>query len=128
MSLVKNNNNSGSVKIKKSLNLTAQVTNAIMSYNRKSAWKSRTNKLIKTLTNQAHNPHSNIMTEDDIDKLFGRCNTGMENALAPTKVSTEVTEALGGEGYRNFIKSVKFLRMDDESDKFLTGIPQPSID
>lgn len=120
---MKNNNNSGSVGIKKSLNLTAQVSDVIMSYNKKNTWKSTTNKLIKTLTNQIHNPHSNIMTEDDIDKLFGRCSAGLENAMAPTKVSTEVTEALGRYAHRNFIKSVKFLRMDDESDKFLTGIP-----
>lgn len=77
MSLMKNNNNSGSVGLKKSLNLTTQVADAIMSYNKKSAWKSRTNKLIKTLTNQPINPNSNIMTEDDIDRLFGRCSAGL---------------------------------------------------
>lgn len=74
---MKNNNNSGSVGIKKSLNLTAQVSDAIMSYNKKGGWKSRTSKLIKTLTNQHQNPNSNIMTEDDIDKLFGRCSAGL---------------------------------------------------
>jgi hypothetical protein len=62
MSLMKNNNNSSSVGIKKSLNLTAQVNDAIMSYNQRSGWKSRTSKLVKTLTNQVQNPHSNLMT------------------------------------------------------------------
>jgi hypothetical protein len=73
MSLVKNNNNSGPVVGKKSLNFTAQVADVIMSINKKSAWKGKTNKLTKTLNNHGNN--SNIMTEDDIDKMFGRCAT-----------------------------------------------------
>jgi hypothetical protein len=60
MSLVKNNNNSGSIAVKKSLNFTAQVADAIMLVNKKSTWKGKTNKLIKTLNNNANN--SNVMT------------------------------------------------------------------
>jgi hypothetical protein len=121
MSLVKNNNNSGSVGVKKSLNFTAQVADVIMSINKKSAWKDRTNKLIKTLNNQTNN--SNVMTEDDIDKLFGRCALP-EKALGPTKVSTEIAETWGTACPKNFTKSVKFLKMEDEADKFLTGLPE----
>lgn len=110
MSLVKNNNNSGSLAVKKNLNFTAQVADVIMSITKKSAWKDKTGtKLIKTLNNQPN--HSNIMTEDDIDKLFGRCGN-YEKAAGPTKVSTEVAETWGIGG-KNFTKSVKFLRMED---------------
>lgn len=110
MSLVKNNNNSGSIALKKSLNFTAQVADVIMSINKKSTWKGKTNKLTKTLNNNTNK--SNIMTEDDIDKLFGRCST-KEKVTAPTKVSTEVAEVWGVGLHRNFTASVKFLKMDD---------------
>jgi hypothetical protein len=78
--------------------------------NKKGSWKSKTNKLVKTLNNQGCNPHSNIMTEDDIDKLFGKPKV-TESALAQTKVSTENVESWGYDNVRNFTNSVKFLRM-----------------
>ena len=122
MSLMKNNSNGGCLGPRKGLNLTAQVNEAIMSYNNKAVWKSKTNKLIKTLTNQGINSNSNVMTEDDIDKLFGREKIG-EKAIANTKTSTEVTETWGAPVYRNFTNFVKFLKVEDSYDKFLTGIP-----
>jgi hypothetical protein len=48
--------------------------------------------------------------------------------MIPTKVSTEITEVLGSNAHRNFTKAVKFLRIDDDFDKFLTGIPESSTD
>lgn len=111
MSLVKNNNNSGSLAVKRNLNFTAQVADVIMSINKKGGWKDKTgNKLIKTMNNHPNN--SNIMTEDDIDRLFGRCGAP-DQAVGPTKVSTEVAETWGVAGVRNFTRSVKFLRMED---------------
>lgn len=82
---MKNNNNSGTVGLKKSLNFTAQVADVILSINKKCSWKEKTNKLIKTMNNKANN--SNLMTQDDIDKLFGRC-PQQNKPLGPTKVST----------------------------------------
>lgn len=110
MSLMKNNNNSGSVALKKSLNFTAQVADVIMSINKKGSWKEKTNKLIKTMNNKPNT--SNIMTEDDIDRLFGRFNQ-QDKGVGPTKVSTEIADTWGAGYVRNFTKSVKFLRMDD---------------
>lgn len=52
MSLTKNNNNSGSGTHKKNFNLTTQVADVLMSMShKKGTWKSKTSKLIKTLTN-----------------------------------------------------------------------------
>jgi len=70
MSLIKNNNNGTHFGKRKGLNLTAQVNDAIISHNNKTGWKSRTNNLIKTLINQGIDSKSNIMTEDDINRLF----------------------------------------------------------
>jgi hypothetical protein len=60
---MKNYSNSGSVGLKKSLNLTTQVADTIVSINKKSTLKGRTNKLIKTLTYNPNNQNSNVMTE-----------------------------------------------------------------
>ncbi len=60
---MKSYNNTGSTGLKKCFNLTAQVADTIISVNNKNGvWKSKTSKMIKTLTNQASNPNSNIMT------------------------------------------------------------------
>ena len=123
MSLMKNNSKTGCQVPRKGFNLTAQVNEAILSYNNnKAVWKCRTSKLIKTLTNQGINSNSNVMTEDDIDRLFGRERIG-EKGAALNKVSTEVTETWGASVYRNFTNLVKFLQIKDSYDKFLTGIP-----
>lgn len=53
MSLTKNNNNSGTVSHKKNFNLTTQVADVLMTMStKKGTWKSKTSKLIKTLTNK----------------------------------------------------------------------------
>lgn len=87
MSLMKNNNNSGSVAYKRSYNFTAQVADLLLSINKKNRSKPKTSKLIKTLNNQDNN--SNCMTEDDIDKLFGRPKTA-NKLISHAKISTEV--------------------------------------
>lgn len=67
---MKNYCNSNEASVKKKLNLTAQVSDDIISINKLGSFKNRTNKLIKTLTYHPNNKSSNIMTEDDIEKLF----------------------------------------------------------
>lgn len=108
MSLVKKSSQVPQPGGKKCLNLTAQVSEAIASYNKKGAWNNKTCKLIKTLTNQGPSPKHQAMTEDDIDKLFGK------------NIKTEKSPKML---HRDFISPVKFLKIDDEFDKFLTGIP-----
>jgi len=46
--------------------------------------------------------------------------------LVPTKVSTEVGDAGGFFKNKDFVSSVKFLKVDDEFDKFLSGFPRNS--
>lgn len=55
---------------KKNMNLTAQISDVLRPINKKNSWKSKTNKLIKTTNNKTLNHHPNVMTEDDIDRLF----------------------------------------------------------
>ena len=47
---MKYNNKNGSGIMRKSMNLTTQVGDAVKSYTKKSAWKNKTNKMNKTLT------------------------------------------------------------------------------
>ncbi len=63
MSLMKSYNNTNSSGLKKCFNLTAQVADTLITINNKNGvWKSKTSKIIKTLTNKDSNPNSNIMT------------------------------------------------------------------
>lgn len=41
----------------------------------------------------------------------------------PTKLSTEAGDASGFFKNRDFVASVKFLRVEDSFDKFLSGLP-----
>ena len=84
-------NKNTSVLTKKNINLTAQISDVLCPINKKNSWKSKTNKLIKTINNKTMNPHPNIMTQDDIDRLFkNHCKEkqNKENRCMQTKVST----------------------------------------
>lgn len=74
--------------VKKNMNITAHVAEAIKGLNKKTNWKSKTSKLTKTLTSKTLNAKPNIMTEDDIDNLFRRNSKEKECAQVPTKLST----------------------------------------
>lgn len=67
---------------------------------------------------------NNVMTEDDIDRLF-------QKSKSKTKTETEqqgVTklEDCWDVSNRDFIKNVHFLKMDDEHDRLLDGLPSPN--
>ena len=70
---MKNYCNTNQASLKKKLNLTTQFNDDIISINKLGSLKGRTNKLIKTLTYNPNNQNSNLMTEDDIEKLFKKC-------------------------------------------------------
>lgn len=108
---------------KNNLTLTAQVADALKSINKKAAWKNKTNKLTKTLAGKTLNSKPTPMTQDDIDMLFKNHSKEKIKQLGPTKVSTEVVEPFGFRQHKDFINSVKFLRIDDEWDRLLTGLP-----
>ena len=73
---MKYNNKNASEVVKKTLNLTAQLSDAVKHSSKRANWKNQTNK----------------MTEDDIDKLFGNHSKEKEKEPGPTKVSTEIPE------------------------------------
>jgi hypothetical protein len=74
--------------VKKNMNITAHVAEAIKGLSKKTNWKSKTSKLTKTLTGKTLNAKPNVMTEDDIDNLFRKNSKEKESAQVPTKVST----------------------------------------
>ena len=87
---MKYNNKNASGLMKKSMNMTAQVGDALKSFPKKSTWKNKTNKMTKTLTGKTMTSKPTPLTEDDIDRLFGNHSRGKqkEKDLGPTKVST----------------------------------------
>lgn len=51
------------------LHLSAQVKDVLAAYHKKGTWKSKTGKMTRTLTGETMGK-ANVMTEDDIDRLF----------------------------------------------------------
>ena len=76
------------ISTKKTMNQTAQVSGAIKSVNKKKSWKNKTNKLTKTTKTNNTNHQPNIMTEDDIDRLFKKNSKDKDSNCMQTKVST----------------------------------------
>jgi hypothetical protein len=109
------------------MNITAHVAETIKSLKKKSNWKSKTSKLNKTIHTKTLTPNPLLMTEDDIEKLFGNHEKDTEGGGGRTKGSTEVPDSAD---YHDFVGSVKFLQMEDFSDRFLSGLrpfPEPQI-
>lgn len=89
---MKYNNKNASEVVKKTLNLTAQLSDAVKHSSKRANWKNQTNKMTKTLAGKTLTSKPNVMTEDDIDKLFGNHSKEKEKEPGPTKVSTEIPE------------------------------------
>lgn len=69
--------------------------------------------MTKTLTGKTLTSKPNMMTQDDIEKLFKNHSKEKQSTLVPTKVSTEVGDACGPFKNKDFVSSVKFLKIDD---------------
>lgn len=102
---------------------TTDVTHILKTINSNANWKNSSGKFNKTVTskplNNTINPKKNIMTEEDIDRLF--------NPRSKSKNRTEV--AVPDERLRpvkDFANSVKFLKVEDSADKLLNGLPMCS--
>lgn len=110
MSLVKNGTGAGWSANKK-FNLTIQPSNVhpLSSVgNRTGAWKENTKKLLQTLVshnNHTKNTNSNVMTEDDIDKLFKKFKHSVKHSDGNKgKNYTEVGEGWdGGMARKNYV-------------------------
>ena len=59
---MKHNNKNLNTLVKNNLTLTAQVADALKSINKKSGWKNKTNKMMKTLAGKTMNSKPNAMT------------------------------------------------------------------
>ena len=89
--------------------LTSDVSNILRAINTNGLWKNSTTKLNKTTNKQntlTKANKKNVMTEEDIDKLFSRSK------------SKNRTECLNDDWKRSkpikdFANSVKFLKVDD---------------
>lgn len=55
---------------KKNMNITANVGEVIKKNHKKTPWKNKTSKLTKTLTGKTLAEKPNVMTEEDIERLF----------------------------------------------------------
>lgn len=55
---------------KKNLILTANVAEVLKKEGKKTIWKNKTSKLVKTIIGKTLAEKPNLMTEDDIEKLF----------------------------------------------------------
>ena len=110
---------------------TAELSGALQEVNENAAWKNKSSKLVKTkIINMKHeNKYSNIMTEEDLDRLFHKSKE-KENQL---KLKTEAAhnhlpayrkgQSPHRKSFKDFTSSVKFLKVEDDTDKLLTGLP-----
>lgn len=109
---------------KKNMNITANVAEALKKYNKKTQWKNKTAKLISTLTAKTITSKPNVMTEEDIEKLFSNHTKDKLSEVPPTKVSTEVDDCGPYIRRKDFVECVNFLKLDDETDRLLSGLPE----
>ncbi len=110
------------------LTTTHDVSNVLKTLNKNINWKNSSMKFNKTINTQnltqKQNIVKNIMTEEDLDKLFTK---------SKSKTRTETTN-LATEGWsistksRDLANCVKFLRLEDQYDRLLTGLPQLQLD
>ena len=110
-------------KNKPGMTLTADVTDILKSLNNNTLWKNNnTNQLVKTFKGQTNNPQPNMMTETELDQLF--------NIKPKLKIKTEAKNETWNNNhtkrskYRDYVKKVQFLNLDDEWDRLLTGLPE----
>jgi hypothetical protein len=86
------------------------------------SWKGASIKMHKTKTallNEQNTP--NRMTEQDVEKLFEKSNEKMRMRTEISKPARTITEA-SNHRPRDFTL-VKFLQIEEDYDKFLTGFP-----
>jgi len=111
-------------KKKDRLLITADLSNALRTINNNVNWKNNSTKFPSNniLSNKTITPEEitkNLMNEEDLERLFHK---------SKSKIKTEATNThhytdWGNRNVKDFVSSVKFLKIDDETDKLLTGLP-----
>ena len=59
------------------------------------------------------------MNEEDLERLFHKSKEKLRTEATNTHHYTD----WGNKNVKDFVNSVKFLKIDDETDKLLTGMP-----
>lgn len=99
--------------------LTTDVSHILRAINSNTMWKNSSAKLNKTVTAKPINStqkKKGLMTEEDIDKLFNRSRSKNRTEVQP------IEERLA-RPVKDFANSVKFLKVDDSTDRLLNGLP-----
>ncbi len=125
---------------------TTDVSNILRAINSNTNWKNTSAKLNKTIA-RLNNPKPKVMTEEDIDRLFNRSksksrvetnpsviparldtlhsriNRANRTETQPLKTEMRVIEERMARPVKDFANSVKFLKLEDSTDKLLNGLP-----
>jgi hypothetical protein len=120
---------------------TTDVSNILRAINSNTNWKNSSAKLNKTIAgktlNNTHKPKKGLMTEEDIDRLFNKSKSKTRVDTHPTRIDTKPNlteiqliktemhpiEERAPRPIKDFANSVKFLKLDDSTDKLLNGMP-----
>lgn len=98
--------------------LTTDVSHILRAINSNTMWKNNSAKLNKTTIKPINSTQKKkgLMTEEDIDKLFNRSRSKNRTEVQP------IEERLA-RPVKDFANSVKFLKVDDSTDRLLNGLP-----
>lgn len=124
--MMQNKEQTGRGKKRKQVPLTqtTDVTHILRAINTNTLWKNSSAKLNKTINNKPLNattkPKKGLMTEEDIDRLFNRSKSKNKTEINPIDEWHRPA--------RDFANSVKFLKLDDSTDKLLNGLPINDLD
>ena len=120
---------------------TTDVSHILRAINSNTNWKNSSAKLNKTITgktlNNSNKPKKCLMTEEDIDRLFNKSKSKSRVETHPSRIDTKPNiieqpiikteihpiEERVPRPIKDFANSVKFLKLDDSSDKLLNGMP-----
>lgn len=111
-------------KKKDHLLVTADLSNALRTINNNATWKNNSTKFPSNLivSNKTITPEEitkNLMNEEDLERLFHKSKSKIKTEATNTHHHTD----WGNKNSKDFLSSVKFLKIDDETDKLLTGLP-----
>jgi tRNA A-37 threonylcarbamoyl transferase component Bud32 len=108
---------------KEHLAITAELLDVLREVNLNSSWKTGSSKFSKTKTGcmRPESKYSNIMTEQDLDRLFNKSKEKVKLRTEAVAVDCSLSQPEAPR-CRDFT-AIRFLHLDDDYDKMLTGLP-----
>jgi hypothetical protein len=92
--------------------------------NLNASWKNGSTKFSKTRTAHRHDQKiNNLMTEQDLDRLFRK---SKEKSKLKLKTEIVVLDERPRPSIGKDFTRIKFLQLEDEHDRMLTGLPAPT--